>query len=78
VDALTPLVSGPLQVDDAGRVLRAPVRTHDGLATAVVRALDAAGVSVDDVEVHHPSLDDVFFALTAAPTPVMSGNGAHS
>jgi hypothetical protein len=30
----------------------------------VVRALDAAGISVDDVEVQAPSLDDVFFALT--------------
>jgi hypothetical protein len=30
----------------------------------VVRALDAAGVSVDDVELRQPSLDDVFFVLT--------------
>ena len=29
-----------------------------------MRALDHAGVTVDDVEVHQPSLDDVFFALT--------------
>ena len=43
-----------------------------GLVTAVVRALDDAGVAVDDVEMHHPSLDDVFFALTghAAEEPV--------
>jgi ABC-2 type transport system ATP-binding protein len=34
------------------------------LATTVVRALDAAGITVDDVVVHQPSLDDVFFALT--------------
>jgi ABC-2 type transport system ATP-binding protein len=75
VDALRPLVDGPVLADDAGRVLRAPVRTHDGLATAVVRALDAAGVLVDDVEVHRPSLDDVFFALTNAPVAM---NGARS
>jgi ABC-2 type transport system ATP-binding protein len=37
------------------------------LATTVVRALDAAGVRVDDVDVHQPSLDDVFFALTGHP-----------
>jgi len=67
VEALMPLVTGPVQVDEVGRVLRAPVRGHDGVATAVVRALDAAGVMVDDVEVQRPSLDDVFFALTAAP-----------
>jgi hypothetical protein len=34
------------------------------LATAVVRALDAAGVLVDNIEVRQPSLDDVFFSLT--------------
>ena len=73
VEALMPLVTGPVQVDDVGRVLRAPVRGHDGVATAVVRALDAAGVMVDDVEVQRPSLDDVFFALTAAP---VATNGA--
>ncbi len=39
-----------------------------GLATTVVRALDRAGIAVDDVEVHQPSLDDVFFALTGHPT----------
>ena len=50
-----------------GRRLRAPVRSGGGLATTVVRALDAAGITVDDVEVHQPSLDDVFFALTGAP-----------
>ena len=35
-----------------------------GLATSVVRALDAAGVLVDNIEVRQPSLDDVFFSLT--------------
>jgi len=44
---------------------RAPVRSGDGLATTIVRALDAAGMTVDDVVLHQPSLDDVFFALTA-------------
>ena len=44
-----------------------PVRTGGGLASTVVRALDAAGITVDDVEVRQPSLDDVFFALTGRP-----------
>ena len=30
----------------------------------MVRALDAAGVLVDNIEVRQPSLDDVFFSLT--------------
>jgi ABC-2 type transport system ATP-binding protein len=67
-EALEPLVAGPVHSSHDGRRLRAPVRSATGLATTVVRALDQAGVSVDDVEVHQPSLDDVFFALTGHPT----------
>jgi len=66
--ALGPFVSGAVQVSHDGRRLRAPVHSATGLATTVVRALDDAGVTVDDVEVHQPSLDDVFFALTGHPT----------
>jgi hypothetical protein len=40
------------------------VRNQEGLATTVVRALDEAGILVDNVQVFQPSLDDVFFALT--------------
>src|ERR1700684_2288452 len=65
--ALEPFVAGPVQISQDGRRLRAPVRSGGGLATTVVRALDAAGITVDDVEVHQPSLDDVFFALTGGP-----------
>ena len=36
----------------------------DGLATEVVRALDAAGVKVNDIAVCSSSLDDVFLTLT--------------
>jgi ABC-2 type transport system ATP-binding protein len=65
--ALEPFVAGPVHVSQDGRRLRAPVRSGGGVATTVVRALDAAGITVDDVEVHQPSLDDVFFALTGRP-----------
>ena len=67
VSALTPLVDGRVHVSSDGRHLHATVGNGSGVATAVVRALDAAGVVVDDVEVHQPSLDDVFFALTGSP-----------
>ncbi len=66
--ALEEFVAGPVHVSHDGRRLRAPVRSAAGLATTIVRALDEAGVTVDDVEVHQPSLDDVFFALTGHPT----------
>jgi len=64
-DILSPLAAGPVTVE--GRRVRMPVQPSPGLATTVVRALDAAGIAVDDVEVRRPSLDDVFFALTGRP-----------
>ncbi len=68
VDALQPFVEGPVQTSADGRRLRAPVQSESGLGTTVVRALDTAGVVVDNIEVRQPSLDDVFFALTGHPT----------
>jgi ABC-2 type transport system ATP-binding protein len=62
--ALAPYVSGEVHASHDGLRLRAPVPNAPGLATRVVRALDDAGITVDDVQVHQPSLDDVFFALT--------------
>jgi daunorubicin resistance ABC transporter ATP-binding subunit len=64
---LAALATGAVVELDGGRRLRAPVVARAGLATAVIRALDAAGIAVDDLEIHHPSLDDVFFALTGHP-----------
>jgi ABC-2 type transport system ATP-binding protein len=74
-DAIAPLVAGQIETTDDGRRLSAGVDSTPGLATEVVRALDRAGVRVDDIAVRQPSLDDVFFALTgdhievAEPTP---------
>jgi len=65
--ALEPLVSGRVQVSSDGRRLSAPITSGSGVGTTAVRALDAASISVDDVEVRQPSLDDVFFALTGHP-----------
>jgi ABC-2 type transport system ATP-binding protein len=44
----------------------AAVRLDDGHAglAEVVRALDAAGIEVSNIELHQPSLDDVFLAKT--------------
>jgi ABC-2 type transport system ATP-binding protein len=43
--------------------LRLPVSGGDVMAK-VVRALDQAGVTVDELALHRPTLDDVFLALT--------------
>ena len=60
---LASFAAGPVTTDGDGLRLRAGVASAPGLATAVVRALDEEGITVDDVAVRPPSLDDVFFAL---------------
>ena len=71
--ALGAYVAGEIMVSHDGRRLRAPVRSAAGFATTVVRALDEAGIIVDDIDVHQPSLDDVFFALTGHATDEDAG-----
>jgi ABC-2 type transport system ATP-binding protein len=65
---LAPFVTGPVSLSADGRRLRAGVAAAPGLATAIVRALDQAGITVDDAGIRQPSLDDVFFALTGHPS----------
>jgi ABC-type multidrug transport system ATPase subunit len=77
LDALRPLVAGPIQVGEDGRHLRAPVQSAAGLITRVVRSLDEAGVDLDDVAVHQPSLDDVFLRLTGVPPADSAGLSDH-
>ena len=66
-------VAGEITVSHDGRRLRAPVHSAGGFATTIVRALDGAGISVDDIDVHQPSLDEVFFALTGQATDANAG-----
>jgi ABC-2 type transport system ATP-binding protein len=40
------------------------LRTGDAGLVDVVRALDSAGVKVETLELHQPTLDDVFLAKT--------------
>ena len=47
-----------------GPVVHAPVRPRHGVIPEAVRRLDAAGVDIDDIVLHRPTLDDVFIALT--------------
>nr|WP_202512814.1 ATP-binding cassette domain-containing protein [Streptomyces sp. SID3343] len=70
---LSRFAAGDVTVSRDGRQLRAPVDARPGLAGAVVRVLVEAAIGVDDVEVHPPSLDDVFFALTGHPTQEQPG-----
>jgi ABC-2 type transport system ATP-binding protein len=45
-------------------IVHAPVQPRHGVIPAAIRKLDAAGVEVDDIAHHRPTLDDVFIALT--------------
>ncbi len=62
--ALRPFITRPMSQNEGGQILDLPVTAADGLATEVVRALDAAGVKVTDIAVRGASLDDVFLSLT--------------
>jgi len=78
-EAIGSLTAGRVHISEDGRRLSAGVDSAPGLATSVVRALDAAGVLVDNIEIRQPSLDDVFFSLTGghlAPEDDQPGNGA--
>ncbi|HKH17131.1 MAG TPA: daunorubicin/doxorubicin resistance ABC transporter ATP-binding protein DrrA, partial [Solirubrobacteraceae bacterium] len=48
----------------ADHTVSAPVRTHRGMIAEAVRRLDDAGVGIDDISLHRPTLDDVFISLT--------------
>jgi ABC-2 type transport system ATP-binding protein len=68
VVAVKPYATGSVQPDEDGRRLWVPVAAAEGLTTRVVRALDQAGVEVNDVTMQRASLDDVFLALTGHAT----------
>src|SRR5215218_2990232 len=48
----------------ADGTVSAPVHRHKGMIAEAVRRLDDAGVGIDDISIHRPTLDDVFIALT--------------
>ena len=51
-------------VDERTRELLAPVAGGAKLLVETVRQLDSAGITVDDLALRRPTLDDVFLALT--------------
>ena len=62
--ALAPFSTRSISPNGSERLIEVPVAAADGLATEVLRALDAAGVAVSDISVRSASLDDVFLTLT--------------
>ncbi|PPK65470.1 ATP-binding cassette domain-containing protein [Actinokineospora auranticolor] len=64
VAALRVVAAGEPEVDRDNRRVSAPVTSRGGALADVVRALDAAGVSTEDVVLRRPTLDEVFLRLT--------------
>ncbi len=62
--AVKPYAVGSVQPGGDGRRLSVPVAAAEGLTTLIVRALDDAGIRVNDVTIQRASLDDVFLSLT--------------
>jgi ABC-2 type transport system ATP-binding protein len=65
-DALERLHGGRAQIDQATRTVTIGIDGSDGLFAAL-KALDGAGLAVDDVALRQPTLDEVFLALTGRP-----------
>ncbi|MFE7190263.1 ATP-binding cassette domain-containing protein [Kitasatospora sp. NPDC057541] len=55
--------------DDEALALRIPNDGSQRELRAILDRLDAAGIEADELTVHTPDLDDVFFALTGGSTP---------
>jgi ABC-2 type transport system ATP-binding protein len=58
--------SGQAAVDATARRVSVPVRGA-GVLAEVVRGLDEVGVTIVDIAMHRPSLDDVFMIMTGRP-----------
>jgi ABC-2 type transport system ATP-binding protein len=63
-DALAGMTTAPPTLSDDRRTFSLAVDDEPGLASRVVSQLATVGVVVDEVALHRPSLDDVFFHLT--------------
>jgi ABC-2 type transport system ATP-binding protein len=64
VSVLGGLAAGPVSADAHTRGVVAPVTGGAAVLVEALRRLDAAGVTVDDVGLRRPTLDDVFLSLT--------------
>jgi ABC-2 type transport system ATP-binding protein len=58
---------GPVDVDEDTRRVGAPVADRIAALTGIVRALQDAGIAVEDVVLRRPTLDEVFLHLTGGP-----------
>jgi ABC-2 type transport system ATP-binding protein len=60
----------PVSLDEATRRVSMGMDSGSDGLVGVLRAIEGAGVSVDDVAMRQPNLDEVFLALTGHPTDI--------
>ncbi len=65
IAALEDIVDGRPVMENG--TLRVPLARCRGEIAEIVRRLDEAGISIDDIGVNRPTLDDVFLDLTGQP-----------
>jgi ABC-2 type transport system ATP-binding protein len=76
--ALRPFGASEPDLDVATRRISLPVQRGTDDLTAAARALGALGVAVDDLTLRRPTLDEVFLALTGAPTATTELERSHA
>jgi ABC-2 type transport system ATP-binding protein len=62
--AVSRVTGTPPDIDEGARRVAAPVTGGAGVLVEVVRAMDDASITIDDLAVRRPTLDDVFLSLT--------------
>lgn len=71
-DVLATVATEPARTDADTQRVSAPVDGGAAQLSTVVRLLDDRGLSVDDVGLRRPTLDEVFLALTGQPLDLTS------
>ncbi|NNC76233.1 MAG: ATP-binding cassette domain-containing protein [Acidimicrobiia bacterium] len=66
-------------VEAEGSIVRVPVENAAATIREAIRRVDNAGISLVDIEIHRPTLDDVFLSITGhhvEEEPVPAANGS--
>jgi ABC-2 type transport system ATP-binding protein len=63
-DILSAIGAGAASIEEHARRVTVPSEGGAGRLINVVRQLDDAGITIDDIALRRPTLDDVFLSLT--------------
>ena len=74
-EVLSTFGDGKLQIDEKAGQLSLPVVDGTAILPELVRRLDARGITLYDVTLRPPTLDDVFMALTGRPVTEAGAEG---